>query len=165
MGAIFMKFGLAPTIFRTFMVVSLNMKAALMILLLAQLVAPKVTLPQIMSADFRTPALVKAGSRSEVVVSFKVISGYVINRTPEFTLSLDAVPGVKLEKTEFKSDPHDPLSKDEYYVNLPTLKVPVTAARAGKYEIPGKLVYFFCSKADGYCAKQTIDVKVPLQAN
>jgi hypothetical protein len=141
------------------------MKAALMIVLLAQLTAPKVTLPQIMSAAFKTSAPVKAGNRSEVIVSFNVINGYLINRNPEITLSLDSVPGVKLQKTEFKSDPNDPKSRDEYYVNLPTLRVPVTVAKAGKYEIPGKLVYFFCSKADGYCAKQTIDVKVPLQAN
>lgn len=147
------------------MVLSHSMKAALTILLLAQLTAPNVRLPQIMSASFKTAAPVKAAARTDVTVSFNVIKGYVINRTPEITLTLSGVPGVKLEKTEFKSDPNDPKSKDEYYVDLPTLKVPVTVARAGKYEIPGKLVYFFCSKSDGYCAKQTVDVKIPLQAN
>jgi hypothetical protein len=141
------------------------MKTALAILLLAQLTAPKVTLPQIMSANFRTAAPAKAGAKADVSVSFNVINGYVINREPEITLTVTAVPGVKLDKTDFKSNPNDPKSKDEYYVDLPVLKIPVTAARAGKYEIPGKLTYYFCSKADGYCAKQTVDVKIPLQVN
>jgi hypothetical protein len=41
----------------------------------------------------------------------------------------------------------------------------LTAAKAGKYELPGKLTYFFCSKADGFCAKQVLDVKIPLQVS
>jgi hypothetical protein len=116
-----------------------------------------------MSANFNAAGPVKAGARTDINVTFNVIKGYVINRDPEITLTLTAVPGVKLEKTEFKSDPNDPRSKDEYYVNLPTLKVPVSAARSGKYEIPGKLLYYFCSKADGFCSRQTVDVKIPLQ--
>jgi hypothetical protein len=139
------------------------MKTILAFLLLAQLTAPNSTLPQIMSANFNAAGPVKAGARTDINVTFNVIKGYVINRDPEITLTLTAVPGVKLEKTEFKSDPNDPRSKDEYYVNLPTLKVPVSAARSGKYEIPGKLLYYFCSKADGFCSRQTVDVKIPLQ--
>jgi hypothetical protein len=72
---------------------------------------------------------------------------------------------VKLDKLVFMSSPDDPKSKDEYYVDLPVLKVPFTATKAGKYEIPGKLTYFFCSKTDGFCSRQVIDVKVPVTAN
>jgi hypothetical protein len=60
------------------------------------------------------------------------------------------------------SSPDDPKSKDEYYVDLPVLKVAVSGSKAGKYEIPGKLTYFFCSKTDGFCSRQVIDVKVPV---
>ena len=38
----------------------------------------------------------------------------------------------------------------------------VTAAKAGKYELPGKLKYFFCNKADGFCSFQVLDLKIPL---
>jgi hypothetical protein len=58
----------------------------------------------------------------------------------------------------------DSKAKDQYYVDLPTLKVPLTATKAGKYEIPGKLKYFFCNKADGFCSFQVLDVKIPLSA-
>ena len=141
------------------------MKTVLAILLLAQLTAPNITIPQVMTASFKTASPVKAGARTDVNVSFNVMKGYVINRNPEISLTLSATPGLKLERMEFKSSPDDPKSKDEYYVDLPTLKVPVVAAKAGRYEIPAKLVYYFCSKADGFCSKQTADVKIPLQVN
>jgi hypothetical protein len=138
------------------------MKTALMMLLLTQLVAPTGKLPQIMSAKFSSPPAIKAGRKADVTVSFKVVNGFLINRDPKVSLAVTPVAGVTLEKKAIEASPLDPKSKDEYYVDLPTLKVGVTAAKAGKYELPGKLTYFFCNKADGFCSKQTVDVKIPL---
>lgn len=139
------------------------MKTALALLLLAQLVAPKVTIPtQIMSAKFTTAAPVKAGKKADVTVTFNVINGFKINRDPKVSLEIKPVTGVKLEKTKIEASPVDPKAIDEYFVTLPTLKVAATASKAGKYELPGKLTYFYCSKADGFCSKQTVDVKIPL---
>jgi hypothetical protein len=132
-----------------------------MIVFTTQLTAPGGGLPQILKPDYKQAA-VKAGQKADVTVSFNLLNGYAINRTPPMTLKLTAVPGLTLTKTDFTTPAEDPKSKDEYYVDLPTIKVPVAAAKAGKYEIPGKLVYFFCSKADGFCSRQVIDVKVPL---
>jgi hypothetical protein len=139
------------------------MKTAFTLLLLAQLVAPKGGLPQVMSAKFSSPTAIKAGRKADVTVSFNVINGYKINRDPRVSLAVTPVAGVTVEKKAFEASPIDPKAKDEYYVDLPTLKVGVTASRAGKYELPGKLTYFFCNKADGFCSKQTVDVKIPLQ--
>ena len=139
------------------------MKAALAIFFWAQLVAPSPTLPQVMSAKF-SPAASKAGAKTDITVSFDVLNGYKINRDPTITLAITPVPGVKVDKTAIQASPVDKKSKDEYYVDLPTLKVGLTASKAGKYEVPGKLTYFFCSKSDGFCAKQSVDVKIPLQA-
>jgi hypothetical protein len=131
--------------------------------LLSQLVASSGSeLPQIMSLDTKAVAVAKIGAKSDVTVRFSLLNGYVINRTPPITLKLTETPGVKIDQLSFTTSPNDPKSKDEYYVDLPTIKVPVTAAKAGKYEIPGKLTYFFCSKADGFCARQVFDVKIPL---
>ena len=121
-------------------------------------------LPQILHPDFKTAAPMKAGKRGEVTVSFTALNGYAIDRTLPMTLKLTAVPGVTLAKTELTAPSNDPKSKDQYYVDLPTIKVPVTAAKPGKYELAGKLSYFFCSKADGFCSKQVLDVKVPVTA-
>jgi hypothetical protein len=41
----------------------------------------------------------------------------------------------------------------------------VTAARPGIYTLSGELVYFFCSQADGFCARQTLNVAVPVVAD
>ena len=139
------------------------MQTALTLLLMAQLVAPNVTIPQVMSAKFSTAGPVKVGRKADVTVSFNLRDGYKINRDPTITLSVVPVSGVKLDKTDIDASPIDRKSKDEYYVDLPTLKLAVTAAKAGKYELPGKLTYFFCSKSDGFCARQTVDVKIPLQ--
>ena len=146
------------------MVTSPIMKTALALLLITQLVAPNVKLPQIMTASFSPTAPVKAGRQANLTVSFSVLKEYKINREPTIVLEIKPVSGVKLDATTIEASPVDKKSTDEYYVNLPTLKVGLTAAKAGKYELPGKLTYFFCSKTDGFCAKQTVDVKIPLQA-
>lgn len=139
------------------------MQAALTLLLMAQLVAPNVTIPQVMSAKFSTSAPAKAGRKTSVTVSFNVVDGYKINRDPTITLAMTPVTGLRLEKATIEASPVDKKSKDEYYVDLPSLKVGVTAAKPGKYEVPGKLTYFFCAKSSGFCSKQTVDVKIPLQ--
>jgi hypothetical protein len=91
------------------------------------------------------------------------MKGYKINREPTITLDLTPVTGVTLESKSIDASSIDKKSKDEYYVDLPTLSVGLTAAKAGKYELPGKLTYFFCSISDGFCSKQVIEVKIPLQ--
>jgi hypothetical protein len=134
------------------------------ILLMAQLTLPPgAALPQVMTANFKPAAIVKAGQKADIAVTFTVIKPFVINRTPQMTLKLEQVPGVKLAKSEITASPNDPKSKDEYYVDLPTMRVVATAAKPGRYDIPGKLTYFFCNKSDGFCSRQSIDIKVPLQ--
>ena len=121
-------------------------------------------LPQILHPEFKPAAPIKAGKKGEVIVSFTATKGYVVDRTLPLTLKLTAVPGVTLGTADLAASGKDPKAKDQYYVDLPTLKVPVTAAKAGKYEVPGKLKYFFCNKADGFCSFQVLDVKVPVSA-
>ena len=134
-----------------------------LLVLLGQLSAPGNKLPQILTTTFNTATPVKAGVKSAVTVSSNVLKGYAVNRTPPISLKLIPAPGIRLDKTEFATPSADPKSKDEYYVDVPSMKVPVTVAKPGKYEIPGKLTYFFCSKSDGFCSKQAFDVKIPLQ--
>ena len=135
-----------------------------LMLVAGQVSGPGGALPQVLHPDFKPTSPVKAGKRTEVVISFTAINGYVVDRELPFTLKLTEVPGVTLEKTEIAASGKDPKAKDNYYVDLPTLKVGITAAKAGKYEVPGKLKYFFCNKADGFCSTQTVDVKIPVQA-
>jgi hypothetical protein len=134
------------------------------IFLLTQLSGSGGSLPQILQTDFKPVSPIKAGIRGEVAVSFTALKGYAVDRTLPFTLNFSPVPGVTLAKSELKASPDDPKAKDQYYVDLPVIKVPLTAAKPGKYEIPGKLTYFFCSKTDGFCSRQMLDVKMPVVA-
>ena len=136
-----------------------------LLLFAGQLSGPGSTLPQVLQPEFKAagPAgPMKAGQPGEVTVSFNLLKGYAINHKPPISLKLTKVSGVTLAKTDFATPTEDPKSKDEYYVDLPSIKVPVTAAKAGKYNIPGKLTYFFCSKTDGFCSRQVLDVKIPV---
>jgi hypothetical protein len=132
---------------------------------LAQLSGPGGALPQILHPDFKPAAPLQAGKPGEVVVSFTALKGYVVDRTLPLTLKLTPVAGVNLPKADFAASGKDPKAKDQYYVDMPTLKVSVTAAKSGKYEIPGKLKYFFCNKADGFCSYQILDVKMSVNVN
>ena len=132
------------------------------IFLLTQLSGPGGSLPQILQTDFKPVAPIRAGVRGEVAVVFTVLPGYAVDRTLPFILNFTPVAGVTLPKTELKASPDDPKAKDQYYVDLPVIKVSVTAAKRGKYEVPGKLSYFFCSKKDGFCSTQKLDVKMPV---
>jgi len=131
----------------------------------AQLSGPGGALPQILRPDFKTSPALQAGKRGDLTVSFTAVKGYAIDRTLPLTLKLTTVPGITLAKTDLAASGNDPKAKDQYYVDLPTISVGVTAAKAGKYEVPGKLKYFFCNKADGFCSFQVLDVKIPLNVN
>jgi len=136
-----------------------------LLLFATQLSGPGSTLPQVLQPEFKAagPAgPMKAGQTGEVTVSFNLLKGFAINHKPPISLKLTKVSGVTLAKTDFATPTEDPKSKDEYYVDLPSIKVPVTATKAGKYDIPGKLTYFFCSKTDGFCSRQVLDVKIPV---
>src|SRR5262245_8768402 len=92
----------------------------------AQLSGPGGALPQIVHPGFTAIAPIKAGKNGEVTVSFSTLKGYAINHTPPISLKLTAIPGVRLIQTDFKTPEKDPKSKDEYYVDLPTIKVPLS---------------------------------------
>ncbi len=133
------------------------------IFLLSQLLSLGGGLPQIMVANYSDGA-VDAGSSGEVVVSFGILDGYTINRKPPIELKLQPVDGLTHDAANLVSPPEDPKSTDDYYVDVPSFSVQVEAVAAGDYEIPGELIYFFCSTADGFCSRQIVDVIVPVTA-
>jgi len=73
------------------------MKTALALLLMAQLVAPNVKIPQVMSAKFSSAAPIKAGRKANLTVSFNLMKGYKINREPTISLDITPVTGVTLD--------------------------------------------------------------------
>lgn len=134
------------------------------ILLLMQLSGPGAGLPQVMEPNYSEKSI-PAGETGKVKVSFDVKEGYVINRIPPIQLKLKGVEGLTLTETSLISSSEDPKSTDEYYVNVPTFDVVVMASKVGTYEIPTTLVYFFCSKADGFCSRQVVNTAVKVSVH
>ncbi|HEX4996678.1 MAG TPA: hypothetical protein VFY29_00525 [Terriglobia bacterium] len=132
------------------------------VLLLAQLTAPGNALPQVLTPEYKN-APARSG-KMEVTVHFSLLPGFAISHTPPINLKLTDTSGLRLEQKEFTTPDKDPKSKDEYYVDLPEIKIPVNALKPGVYTIPAKLTYFFCSKKDGFCSKQSVDLKIPVRA-
>lgn len=136
------------------------------LVLLSQLQAPAgsvIELPQIIEPAYSATA-VTAGSQGAVEVTLDVERGFKINRIPQMQLNLEPVAGLTLAETRLLSPTEDPKATDTYYVDVPGFTVNVEAARPGTFEIPGELVYFFCNTADGYCARQIVDVSIPVRA-
>ena len=101
------------------------------IVLLAQLTGPGGGLPQILQTDFKPVSPLKAGKPGEVAVTFTSLKGYAVDRTLPLTLKFTPVAGVTVPKTELKASPDDPKAKDQYYVDLPVIKVSDTASKPG----------------------------------
>src|SRR5262247_54769 len=108
MGAIFMKLGLAPTTLMAFMLVSSSTRTANLenpmlktvlgaMLVLAQLGGPGNGLPQVLTPAYKSSTPIIAGKKGEVAVSFNLLQGFAINRTPQMSLKLEAIPGVKMD--------------------------------------------------------------------
>ena len=134
------------------------------ILLLTQLSGPGGQLPQVMEPSY-SKAPISGNHQGEVTVSFDVKSGYLINRIPPIQLKLQEVDGLTLNKLGLVSLAEDPKSTDEYYVDIPSFGISIETGKPGKYKIPAKLIYFFCSKADGFCSRQVVDTRIPLTVN
>jgi hypothetical protein len=122
-----------------------------------------IELPQIITPEFSEEAI-PSGRTAAVGVTLEVREGFLINRIPQMQPKLKEVAGLDIAELELVSPAEDPKSTDSYYVDVPGFEVRVLARQAGSWEIPGELVYFFCNTADGYCARQTVEVSIPVRA-
>lgn len=142
----------------------LNFVFAVILLNQLQLNGGAFELPQIIEPVYSN-TVVTAGEPAAVRVNLDVREGFKINRVPQMQLNLEPVQGLTLSETRLLSPSEDPRATDSYYVDIPDFAVRVTAGRPGTYQIPGKLVYFFCNTADGYCSRQILDVHIPVRAD
>ena len=100
------------------------------ILLLSQLLTLGGGLPQVMEANYSDDAI-EAGAGGEVIVSFGVLDGYVINRVPAIQLKLQPVEGLTHDAAKLESPSEDPKSTDEYYVDVPAFSCRSGSGRGG----------------------------------
>jgi len=117
------------------------------------------------------PGAVKAGSKSEAVVTLTPPSGIHVNQYPPIRLTLESAPPVIFEPDSYKlgldAMPDNP--EKNPFKTIDPIKVRFRVAphaSDAKIAVKGKLKFFYCVAASGYCAPGTKDVAftVPIAA-
>jgi len=117
------------------------------------------------------PGAVKAGSKSEAVVTLTPPSGIHVNQYPPIRLTLESAPPVIFEPDSYKlgldAMPDNP--EKNPFKTIDPIKVRFRVAphaSDAKIAVKGKLKFFYCVAASGYCAPGTKDVAftVPVAA-
>jgi hypothetical protein len=115
------------------------------------------------------PESVSPGGEAEVTLRLTPKSGIKINRYPQIKLAVPGVDGLAVEaEVSLGNDAPPPAGQMEsnYFDEIDPLRLQLAidgAARAGKHEIEGRLVYYYCVKKSGFCAPARLNVKIPLQ--
>lgn len=117
------------------------------------------------------PGAVKAGSKSEAVVTLTPPSGIHVNQYPPIRLTLESAPPVIFEPDSYKlgldAMPDNP--EKNPFKSIDPIKVRFRVAphaADSKVAVKGKLKFFYCVVASGYCAPGTKEVAfiVPVAA-
>jgi hypothetical protein len=119
-----------------------------------------------LSASFVPPA--KPGAVGAVAVTFTPKDADVhVNETPPPRLKLDPDQKVLVDKQPAppaRVEPFDPEKAKYLDLALPvTFPVAMTpGAPRGQQTVRANVVYFYCSKSQGWCRKGSTDVEVPV---
>ena len=136
-------------------------------ILLTFLVALTIVLPiekkkldnnQHVNVEMKFPVKISIGKTSELAFFFKPIDGIHVNTTPMFELRLD-----KNSSFDVVGNPRFQKDKNDYLDITKPIEFSVKAKdnlKIGQYDLKGKLNYFYCSDAEGWCNRftQPIDV-------
>lgn len=115
-----------------------------------------------------SPETVAPGEKVRVSLRLEPIKGVKINRYPMIKLQVPAREGLvdEAEVTLGNSTPPPPEKMNTNYfekVDPLELTLPVAAAAArGTFELEGKLTYYYCMPASGFCAPKRAAVKIPV---
>jgi hypothetical protein len=142
------------------------------LLLLAALLAraaASTTEPPVKVAIAVAPTPAVPGQDAAVTVTLQPGPGIKLNKYPKIKLQVAAAPGVvaAAEGSIGASRPPaaDQLESNYYKGGVDPLVVHLAvdpAATSGQHEVPGRLSYFYCVAASGYCAPAKVDVSIPL---
>ena len=114
------------------------------------------------------PTPVAAGAAAEVTLRLEPAAGVKINRYPKIKLEIPAQSGlVQAAAAEIGNDrPPAPDAMDKNYyekVDPVVLKLAVAPdAAAVEHQVSGKLTYFYCVTASGFCAPARVPVTIPV---
>jgi hypothetical protein len=115
-----------------------------------------------------SPEGVAPGGQASVTVQLRPIDGIKINRYPKIKLEVPEQPllGSSSELQIGNDAPPPPESADDnYFDEVDPLELSLEIdddATAGEHEVEGKLTYYYCVIASGFCAPARVQVKIPV---
>jgi hypothetical protein len=116
-----------------------------------------------------SPEALGAGSDASVTVKLEPKPGIKMNKYPKIKVQIPAVPGLvdaaEQSLGNAAAPPPDQLDANYFHGGVDpltlTLHVDSQAAK-GRHEIRGKLSYFYCVAASGYCAPAKAELTIPV---
>lgn len=115
-----------------------------------------------------SPESVAPGGEAAVTVRLVPGSGIKINKYPRIKVIVPEKAGlVAASEASVGNDSAPPPDKLEtnYFKTIDPVQLKLkldTAAPKGRQEIDGKVSYFYCVAASGYCAPAKVAVKIPV---
>jgi len=114
------------------------------------------------------PEALKPGSEALITLRLEPIEGVKINKYPKIKLEVPASAGLNAEaKVEVGNDapPENFETGANYFKTVDPVELKLLlddAAPAGDHKIEGKLTYFYCVAASGFCAPKRVPVQIPV---
>jgi len=125
--------------------------------------------PPVKIAVTVTPEAVGAGSAASVTVKLEPKPGIKMNKYPKIKVQIPAVPGLvdaaELSLGNAAAPPADQLDSNYFHGGVDPLTLTLhldPQAAKGRHEILGKLSYFYCVAASGYCAPAKAELTIPV---
>ena len=115
-----------------------------------------------------TPTPSAAGSDAELTVKLTVNPGYKLNKYPKIKVLVPDVDGVLAGGETSAGNAAAPLPdqmESNYFKSIDPLRVKLAiqrSAKPGRREVEGRLSYFYCVAASGFCAPARVPIKIAL---
>lgn len=140
----------------------MNIMFAFFVVLLFVLPIEKMKLDnnQHVNVELKFPAKISTDKSGELSFFFKPIDGIHVNTTPMFELRFD-----KNSSFEVIGNPRFQKNEKDYLNITKPIEFsikPKSEVKPGKHTVKGKLNYFYCSDAEGWCNRftQPIDITI-----
>ena len=105
-----------------------------------------------------------AGESGDLLIRFKISSGFKIPKRPSPKLQLNS--STDLEVRGDMSLFEEGTGKDpEYFDAFRPLSLQLVSsrnARRGQYLLQGRFTYFYCSEKDKYCSRSVENLRIPI---
>ena len=99
----------------------------------------------------------------KLVLAFKPDPQYDFNRTPPFTVEVEPRAGIEWQAPKLSPKDGKPKAGSQYYGEILPVEFPYTLSAGAPIEARAKVTYFYCSKKDGFCARETKPVLVTIR--